>query len=89
MARSKTVTVTTAAQDVVIQDGFYALEITNVDGAGIVYARNDGTTAVAAADDTVPIPASPGAFVVLHGGSKTVSLIATASTLVGVRGVDR
>lgn len=94
MARTKTVTVTTSAQDVTITGRWEVLEVTNLDGAGIVYARADGTTAVAAADDTDAIPAAAGAFINIDDAvrsedtTRVVSLIATASTVVQVRGIS-
>ena len=70
----------TAADSVFTGAGSY-VTVTNLDGAGIIYFRVDGTAA-SAADENYAVPAIAGAYKTVPIGSlKTVSHIATVAAL--------
>ena len=58
-ARSVTNTLTTTVADTItITQGWEAIAVTNHDATDVIYFRMDGTTAVAAANDTTPVLAA-------------------------------
>ena len=79
----------TSAQDVVLSGKGNAVRVTNLDGAGIVFFRNDGTTA-AAADENYMLAAAAGASKVVLGfkASDTFSVYASATTKVGLEVIN-
>lgn len=79
----------TSAQNVSLTGGGEAVMVTNLDGAGIVFFRLDGTTA-AAADENYTVPAAAGAYKIVRVGRTgvTVSVYASATTKVSVEMVN-
>lgn len=75
------VTATTTAANVTLTGNGSWITVTNVDAAGIIYFRADGTTA-AAEDDNYIVAAVAGLPKTIKAPSnKTISIYATASTL--------
>lgn len=69
-ARSVTNTLTgTTADTITLTQGWEAVAVTNHDATDVVYFRTDGTTAVAAANDTIPV--LPGTTVIRAVGTNT------------------
>lgn len=89
MVMRKTVTVTTA-QNVTIDGPASNLAVRNVTGGGYVSFRLDGTTAVSGADDNFVVPQIAGGKKVISRGQwpVTVSVIASASTVVHLEAID-
>lgn len=48
----------TTADTITLTNGWDAIEVTNHDATNWIYLRQDGTTAVAEADNTTPVPPS-------------------------------
>lgn len=94
MARSKQVTVTSSAATTTLTGPLKAwqgVEVVNLDGAGIVSVKIEGT-ASAGGDDCDFVPAAPGAGMVLDippdadgDGNIDISLVATVTSEVAVR----
>lgn len=91
--RIDNISATTAAADATLTSPCDQVLVTNVGGAGKVYFRADGTTAVAGADENFALPAVGGASrtvsVPRKGGSTVISVIASATTEVTVEAIDR
>lgn len=87
-----TVTSTTTAQTVSLTGAGKRVVVTNLDGAGKVYFRLDGTTAVQAADGCQAVAAAAGASAELVAGQGvdgvSVSVISSASCAVHVELID-
>lgn len=90
--RIDNISATTTAADATLTGVTDYVLVTNVAGAGRVYFRTDGTTAVAGADENYALPAVGGASkrvsVARKSGTTTVSVIASATTEVTVEAVD-
>lgn len=84
--RMSTVTATTSAQNVTLTQPGEGVLVCNLDGAGRINFRVDGTTAVLDADENYFVPAAAGAYKIVEVDTDdvVVSVIASASTKVGL-----
>jgi hypothetical protein len=95
MVAKRTETITTSSVEYAITGSWSHLEIVNVDGAGYVVVAPEGVTAVATVgsnDDMDVLPAAAGAVLLVSANgketNKTKAFIASASTIVHIRGVN-
>lgn len=90
MAKVKHYTLVAATVQTVstLDDGYNAVEVTNVDGASAVYFTTDGTTPTVAGDDCQVLPAAISSLSVVErsaGAAPTVKLISAGTPKVSVR----
>lgn len=82
--RSKYLSALSTATDVTFTGTGDAVDVINLDGAGVIFVTRDGTAS--AADEMVMIPAAAGAHKVILGNpsGKTYSCFASAACKVGL-----